>query len=302
MIKRSYIPGDEWLYYKIYCGVKTADEIIIQVVLPVSTSLKERKIIDKWFFIRYADPDLHLRVRFHFGKINDIGIIMHEMNCKLQGYIDSNKIWKVMLDTYQRELERYHPSLITHAEDLFWIDSETTTSFLDSIVGDEGEKVRWMFAFKSIDMILTDFGLTNEQKQIFMGKSSKSFAGEFGMNKNLKLQLDQKFRGVNPDIQLIMSINKENAGEYLPLVELLEQRTIRIIKIVADIKKIENTDNGGDIHNLLSSYIHMLMNRIFRSKQRLHEMVVYDFLHRYYKSKIAREKSNEKRLLGLISK
>lgn len=301
MTKRSFIPGDEWLYYKIYCGVKTTDEIITQVVLPVSILLKENTIIDKWFFIRYADPDLHLRVRFHFGKINDIGIIMHEVNSKLQGYVDSNKIWKVMFDTYNREMERYNPKLITHAENLFWIDSETTASFLDSIDGDAGEKIRWMFAFKSIDAILSDFGLTINQKLIFMEKPSKSFAEEFGMNKNLKLQLDQKYRSVNPDIQLIMNLNKGNAGEYLSLIELLEQRTDRIIKIVTDIKKIESLDKSIDIPNLLSSYVHMIMNRIFRSKQRMHEMVVYDFLYRHYKSTIAREKSAEKRLLELDS-
>ena len=28
MERRTYIPGDEWLYYKIYCGAKTIDEII----------------------------------------------------------------------------------------------------------------------------------------------------------------------------------------------------------------------------------------------------------------------------------
>ncbi len=301
MTKRSYIPGDEWLYYKIYCGVKTTDEIIPQVVLPISILLKENNIIDKWFFIRYADPDLHLRVRFHFSKINDIGIIMHEVNNKLQSYVDSNKIWKVMFDTYHREIERYHPKLITHTEDLFWIDSETAASFLDSIDGDEGEKIRWMFAFKSIDAILSDFGLTLDQKLVFMEKNRNPFADEFGMNKNLKLQLDQKYRGVSTDIQLIMNLNKENAGEYLSLVELLEQRTNRIIKIVTDIKKIESLDKSIDTLNLLSSYVHMLMNRIFRSKQRMHEMVVYDFLYRHYKSTIAREKSNEKKLLELDS-
>jgi len=40
----------------------------------------------------------------------------------------------------------------------------------------------------------------------------------------------------------------------------------------------------------MASYSHMMVNRLFKSKQRLHEMVLYDFLHRYYKSEIARQK------------
>lgn len=301
MIKQIYIPGDEWLYYKVYSGVKTADNIITQAVSPISNTLIERGIIDKWFFIRYSDPDLHLRVRFHLNNVNNIGIIMHEMNCKLQNLVESNKIWKVMLDNYQPEIERYHPKLIEHAEDLFWIDSEVTALFLDSIDGDEGEKIRWMFAFKSIDTLLTDFGLSIVQKQIFMEKIKESFALEFGMNKNLKLQLDQKYRIVIPNIQKIMNLNKENAGEYISLVELLEQRSNRNIKIVNYIKEIEKKETSVDISNLLPSYVHMLINRLFRSKQRIHELVIYDFLFRYYKSTIARKKSTEKNSLVLIS-
>ncbi len=34
----------------------------------------------------------------------------------------------------------------------------------------------------------------------------------------------------------------------------------------------------------------MTMNRIFKSKQRVHEMVIYDFLYRYYSSNIAKMK------------
>ncbi|RPH33135.1 MAG: hypothetical protein EHM93_06280 [Bacteroidales bacterium] len=302
MTKQNYIPGDEWLYYKIYCGVKTADEILTQVFLPTSTLLKEKNIIDKWFFIRYADPDLHLRVRFHFDNIYNIGIIMHEINSKLQCLVESKKIWKVMLDTYQPEIERYHPMLITHAETLFWIDSETTGLFLDSIDGDEGEKIRWMFAFKNIDALLTDFGLSLEQKQQFMASNKETYALEFGMNKNLKFQLDQKYRNIKVDIHLALNLNKENAGEYLSFVDLLEQRTNRIYHTVNDIKKIARTNESIDISKLLSSYVHMAMNRIFRSKQRIHEMVVYDFLYRHYKSAIAREKLNEKTLLELVSK
>lgn len=42
-----------------------------------------------------------------------------------------------------------------------------------------------------------------------------------------------------------------------------------------------------DLNDFLSSHIHMTMNRIFCSKNREHEMICYDFLSRYYKSKIA---------------
>ncbi|MGE0078158.1 MAG: thiopeptide-type bacteriocin biosynthesis protein [Bacteroidales bacterium] len=298
MVTRNYIPGDEWLYYKIYCGAKTADEIITQVILPVSIVLKDQNKIDKFFFIRYSDPDLHLRVRFHFNTADDIGSIMYAMNEGLISFVNSNKVWKVMLDTYKRELERYHPSLIEYAEDLFCIDSETIALFLDLIDGTDGDKIRWMFSFRSIDALLSDFGFSIEQKQAFTEKLKEAFASEFGMNKSLRLQLDQRYRAVKSNILFIMNLTEENAGEYMPLIELLEQRSNRNIKVVCAINEAQKKDKNIDIAGLLSSYIHMLMNRTFRSKQRLHELVIYDFLFRFYTSEIAKEKYRTSSLSG----
>ena len=40
-----------------------------------------------------------------------------------------------------------------------------------------------------------------------------------------------------------------------------------------------------DNYKLLSSIIHMHVNRMFRTKQRLNECAIYNLLYRYYKSK-----------------
>ncbi|MDR0295220.1 MAG: hypothetical protein LBH91_03380 [Prevotellaceae bacterium] len=42
---------------------------------------------------------------------------------------------------------------------------------------------------------------------------------------------------------------------------------------------------------MLSSYIHMTLNRLFRTQQRMHELVMYDYLFRYYTSMQARQKT-----------
>ena len=36
----------------------------------------------------------------------------------------------------------------------------------------------------------------------------------------------------------------------------------------------------------------MMLNRLFRTQQRMHELVLYDYLFRYYNSMQAREKKN----------
>lgn len=289
-MKRAYIPGDKWLYYKIYCGPRTADELISEVLFPCTENLKQRGIINKWFFIRYSDPDLHVRVRFYCDDILNIGYIMQQMNVHLSNMLEHNKIWKVLCDTYQPELERYHPEAIGLGEQLFHFDSICTAKFLGLIEGDEGEKIRWMFAFRNIDSLLSDFGFNQKSKFELIEKLKNAYAQEFGMNKSLKLQLDTKFRGIRSDINHIMSINELSAEELVPVLSLLKERSIQNADVISQLEELEQKIESLKVLELMPSYIHMLMNRLFRSKQRVHEMVVYDFLWRYYKSDIAKKK------------
>ena len=63
-MKRTFSLGSEWLYFKIYCGVKTADFILVDYLKETIEQLLAQQYISKWFFIRYNDPDAHLRLRF----------------------------------------------------------------------------------------------------------------------------------------------------------------------------------------------------------------------------------------------
>ncbi|WP_127138032.1 thiopeptide-type bacteriocin biosynthesis protein [Flagellimonas oceanensis] len=65
---RNFALGSEWLYYKIYIGPQTGDALLSQAIKPLVSNLIGRKLIDKWFFIRYTDPDFHIRIRL---KISD---------------------------------------------------------------------------------------------------------------------------------------------------------------------------------------------------------------------------------------
>jgi len=48
-MKREFCLGSEWLYYKIYTGVQTADLLLLEEFAPVIEQLKAQKVIEKWF-------------------------------------------------------------------------------------------------------------------------------------------------------------------------------------------------------------------------------------------------------------
>src|SRR5205823_5861924 len=53
---RSFPPGSEWLYAKLYTGAATMDQVLREVVAPLVEELTESRAADRWFFIRYGDP------------------------------------------------------------------------------------------------------------------------------------------------------------------------------------------------------------------------------------------------------
>jgi len=293
-MQRKFVIGDEWLYYKLYCGPKTADEILTQVIGPLKNELLEKGIIDKWFFIRYSDPKLHLRIRFHYNKPEHISVIINSINNAIKSYLEQDLISKIQIDTYQRELERYGENSIVLAEELFFHDSDMIVSFIDMIEGDEGEIIRWLFGLRAIDSLLNDFLFDDTKKLQLLEGLKEGFGKEFGMNKALKLQLDKKFRSERQSINDIFE-GKYGLENIDSLITLLEQKSIRIKSISKEIlNKEEENSLERPLLDIIGSYIHMLLNRLFKSKQRMHEMIMYDFLYRYYKSEIAKKKYKPK--------
>ncbi|MCX8492045.1 MAG: thiopeptide-type bacteriocin biosynthesis protein, partial [Cyclobacteriaceae bacterium] len=124
-VQRSFLSGDQWCYVKIYCGVKTADKILIDVLKPIAHELLAKEKITMWFFIRYADPDHHIRVRFS-GHGNFYAEVTETLNKAFAPYLESHLIWKVQTDTYNRELERYGAVNMDNSESLFFYDSTST--------------------------------------------------------------------------------------------------------------------------------------------------------------------------------
>ena len=49
---------------KLYTGETAADAVLRELVGPIVGEALETGAMERWFFVRYADPDRHLRLRF----------------------------------------------------------------------------------------------------------------------------------------------------------------------------------------------------------------------------------------------
>jgi thiopeptide-type bacteriocin biosynthesis protein len=302
MIQRNFSIGSEWLYYKFYAGIKTADKLLAEVIRPLTEELIGKKYIDQFFFIRYSDPENHIRLRFHFTDLKQLGAVINTVHKAIQPYQDQGMISKVQTDTYNRELERYGVNSMEIAESLFHIDSVVTLNLLDLIDGAEGEIIRWQFAVRSMDDLLTNLNFSSAEKLQLLDNMKTSFFREHGESKELKLQLDAKFRTERKLVEDILNREIDETREIQPLIELLEWKKEQVQPLAEKLLQLKKDNQlQVDLNELASSYIHMLLNRIFMSRQRTYEMVVYDLLYRYYKSVAGREKSRNKDKVTEIS-
>jgi thiopeptide-type bacteriocin biosynthesis protein len=294
-LQRTFIIGDEWLYYKFYSGPKTADLLLTEMIKPAAEKLLSEDCIDRWFFIRYQDPGIHIRVRFHLVKppfLFNVAQLLHSLS---RPYIEQDLIWKVQVDSYQREIERYGVYSMELAESLFFHDSRMMVNMLDMIAGDEGEKYRWMFAIRAVDALLEDFHFEPEGKLELLSVLKESFGREFGINKSLRDQLKVKYRDERKTIGIVLDRGQDDESEMKSLFELLTRKSQAIRPSVNAIFKLEQKGRLRPLLNdLVGSYIHMMLNRLFRSKQRVHELVIYDFLWNFYRSDLARRKHGKK--------
>lgn len=284
-IQRTFIIGDEWLYYKIYTGYKTSDTIIRLAIKPLVEELLVEKLIDKWFFIRFNDPEYHLRVRFHVSDKTKYSEIILKFNEVFKYYVKENLVWKIQVDTYNREIERYGVNTMVLSEDIFFYDSNAIVSLINFLHGQTNENLRWMVAIKMIDLLLEDFKFTLVQKKELLGMLQENFMKEFGFNKDSRKHLGAKFRKHKTEVENIM--NNELQHQFKMI---FEKKSEDIELIVAQLLSLQKENKlEVELSNLLSSYIHMLVNRMMRTNQRKYELVLYDFMQMFYTSKLARK-------------
>jgi len=286
-VTREFGLGSEWVYFKVYCGIKSADKVLLEAVLPITDELSEKELIHKWFFIRYNDPEFHIRLRFHLKDARDLGVLIGIVHSYFKVFEAQGYIWKLQTDIYRREIERYGSNTIGMAESIFYRDSVSCLQMLNNTNGDERETIRWIWALRAVEELLNCFDLDASEKLGLLQDLRDGFGAEFSLDKTAKNQLNDKYRSNRNIINSVMKEGTALSGEWQSLLEILAMKSMYIGPIAQEIISL---NQGGKLEasfpGLLASYIHMMLNRIIPAEPRTHELVIYDFLCRYYKTQV----------------
>jgi thiopeptide-type bacteriocin biosynthesis protein len=290
---RRFPPGSEWLYAKLYCGTMTADQVLRDVVRPVTAAALGSGAADRWFFIRYADPDWHLRLRFH----GDPGRLRREVLPALQAAVaplmDCGSVWRFQLDTYEREVERYGgPRGIEIAEHLFQADSEAALAIVEQFPEDPRADARWRLTLWGMDLLLSDLGLDLHAKLAVLKRARDGFAKEFRVDAGLRRDLGDRYRQARASLEALPELSGQEQGALALGVAALRRRSERTAAVTAKLIAAERAGRLSlPVTEVATSYLHMHANRMLRSAQRMHEVVLYDFLYRCCESRASRQRA-----------
>ena len=285
-VRRSFPPGSEWLYAKLFTGQATADQILTELIAPIAAELPA------WFFLRYGDPHWHIRFRVRGEPAHLLAEIVPRLSAAAQAMLGDGRMWKFQLDTYEREIERYGgPVGIDLAERLFCADSACAIDILGMLDGDAGNDARWRLAVRSIDQLLDDLGLELATRLTVMRRIRDAFAREHRVDSSIGLQrgLGDKYRKERLPLASLLDRAHDADSELGPGLERIAARSAANAPIIAELRAAEQRGQlTAPVLDLVPSYIHMLVNRLIRSAQRAHEVVLYDLVVRLYESQAAR--------------
>jgi lantibiotic biosynthesis protein len=288
--RRTFPPASEWLYLKLYGGQASADALLRETIRPLVVSARAEGLVDRWFFIRYGDPDWHVRLRFG-GRSERLWAELLPLAAKaFEREFELGRLWRVQVDTYEREVERYGGGRGTElSEELFCADSDSVLELIAMTAGDTGLDLRWRLVVLGVQQILNDLGLTTARRLALVRlMRAKNEVVLGATDRRLRKRLGEKFRKELPSLDQLLRADADTPV-LGPAVAVLHERSLRVAATVAELRALDREDRlGVSLDALAESYVHMYANRMLRSAARHQELVIYDFLTRLYERQIGR--------------
>ena len=279
---RLRLPGSDWLYAKLYNAPAQHEAFIAGPLRAFLTEPALAQTDPAWFFVRYADPEPHLRLRFQ----GDPALLRHEVLPRLtawgQTLLDADLIRKLVLDTYDREIERYGGEEgLALAEALFAVDSATVVQLLALRQAQSAALPPLDLALVSTDRLLQGLGLARPERAALYRAIR---AGQEPHHTAALPELQQQFHHYRvtalPLIRDPEWLRARPQGERLSAIFEGQASLLQPLG-----QRLHELANGGRLTvrlpDFLASCVHMHYNRLLGTN-RAHEFAVMYALERTF--------------------
>lgn len=264
--QRISMIGQDWLYVEIYIHPLHSNVLLTENISPYLEKVKPN--ISKWFFIRYSAPSPHIRLRLKLTDPTSFHEAIFQLTKHLSREIESGIISDLQIKNYHREIERYGVSTIDQAEHCFWKDSEYTFMLIKSNID---QHTSYRLVLRLLGDLLNQLDVDPKKISAFIKNGGDAFAEEF------KVEM-KGFKAIN---ELFSHLKREKVSISLP--KKIERAYQALLKQVSLLLKQTNVNESLQ---LIRDLVHMHVNRLFTTDQRVHELIIYQF---YLKELLAQQ-------------
>jgi thiopeptide-type bacteriocin biosynthesis protein len=242
---------------KLYCPRSLENDVIPESMLTFADNVVTAGLADSWFFIRYSDPDPHIRLRFHGSPPRLTGQLFATVCAWAAELMAQGIFLRYSFDTYEAEVERFGGSAgLAVAETLFSADSRGAASLLHELKRKIWPHDEITLLALSIDDLVAAIGFDEaERLRWYRGQTdarSAEIGAEFRQRKNVLrsvLGQPQQFLGGFPGGNAIASILSQRQEALAPVARRLRELT-------------EQKLLSQPLDKLCGSFVHLHLNRM----------------------------------------
>ncbi len=182
-------PGSEWLFVKLYGARGFEDDLIAGPIRSLVGQALASGMAKGWFFLRYGDPERHLRLRFRGEPERLLQELLPAICTWAADLIEEGLCSRFVFDTYEREIERFGGCAgMTTAEAVFAADSQAVVDLIHLLQAKNVVLDRVTLAVLTVDALLEGLGLDPRarfewcKRQV---RARKETSGEYRQRKDL---------------------------------------------------------------------------------------------------------------------
>ncbi|MEU8971212.1 lantibiotic dehydratase [Streptomyces monashensis] len=253
--ERLILPGEGWWFFKLYGSPDFYQEIL--------TTLRDVLVGQEWFFVRYADPLLHIRLR-----VRGNSALPEDVLDTCTQLVDSGSTNRFEITGYDREIERYGGvSGMALCERVFCAESPEAVNLLDEtpeLLNTVRDADRYDIATFSTDALLNSLGLSTDSRSSVYNTMQRSYAHEFSDDPSVsRKMINRELHLRRPLLRAILASRHAALRQGSPL----DSWRLRLCAALTPIgQELNDLDRAGSLTStvveIATSLVHMHANRL----------------------------------------
>lgn len=259
------LPGSEWLYFEVFCHPYRSNILLSEYIH--SFTKAHSMLIIQWFFIRYTENGPHLRVRFKLSDTSQLHPLLSSFTNLLKPDLESGIVSDIHIRTYKREVHRYGAGMMDMVEQHFCTDSNCVLALLSTQPETEA---LYQHCIQLIREVSESKAFETVEFEELLIRVSAAYNHEHHLQAAAYRKMNERYKNFN---QMPEPTWDENQQYHIRQMSNSLTNTLYSCEV------------GDKREQLFTDLIHMHVNRLFSSKQRTHEMLMYYYCHKQYISR-----------------